>query len=67
MESASNAIFQVLSVEAIMALVVLGLGIIATMMSVFNFAHCEFALLGAHRTYVVDGPGLPAWARWGAG
>ena len=67
MESASNAIFEVLSVEAIIALVVLGLGIIATMMSVFNFAHGEFALLGAHTTYVVDGPGLPAWAGMPAG
>ncbi len=67
MESALNAIFEVLSFGAIIVLVVLGLGIIATMMSVFNFAHGEFALLGAHRTYVVDGPGLPAWAGMPAG
>lgn len=37
MESALNAAFQVLSFGAVIVLVVLGLGIIAGMMGIFNF------------------------------
>src|SRR5712671_3810428 len=62
MESALNAIFEVLSFGAIIVLVVLGLGIIASMMGIFNFAHGEFVLLGAYTTYLVNGAGLPVWA-----
>src|SRR5580692_12677024 len=62
MESAINAIFEVLSFGAIIVLVVLGLGIIASMMGIFNFAHGEFVLLGAYTTYLVYGAGLPVWA-----
>src|ERR1700693_815975 len=62
MESALNAIFDVLSFGAIIVLVVLGLGIIASMMGIFNFAHGEFVLLGAYTTYLVHGAGLPVWA-----
>src|ERR1700682_1734480 len=62
MESALNAIFDVLSFGAIIVLVVLGLGIIASMMGIFNFAHGEFVLLGAYTTYVVHDAGLPVWA-----
>ena len=34
-------------------LVVLGLGVIASMMGIFNFAHGEFVLLGAYTTYLL--------------
>ena len=61
MESALNAIFEVLSFGAIIVLVVLGLGIIASMMGIFNFAHGEFVLLGAFTTYLVYKQGLPVW------
>jgi branched-chain amino acid transport system permease protein len=62
MESALHAIFEVLSFGAIIVLVVLGLGIIASMMGIFNFAHGEFVLLGAYITYLVYHLGLPVWA-----
>ena len=61
MESALNASFDVLSFGAIIVLVVLGLGIIAGMMGIFNFAHGEFVLLGAYTTYLVYSFGLPVW------
>lgn len=61
MESALNATFEVLSYAAIIVLVVLGLGIIAGMMGIFNFAHGEFVLLGAYTTYLVYSFGLPVW------
>ena len=61
MESALNAVFEVLSFGAIIVLVVLGLGIIASMMGIFNFAHGEFVLLGAYTTYLVYGVGMPVW------
>src|SRR6266849_3546815 len=62
MESALNAIFEVLSFGAIIVLVVLGLGIIASMMGIFNFAHGEFVLLGAYTVYIFESSGLSAWA-----
>ena len=62
MESALTAIFEVLSFGAIIVLVVLGLGVIASMMGIFNFAHGEFVLLGAYTTYLVYGAGVPVWA-----
>jgi branched-chain amino acid transport system permease protein len=61
MDSAVNAIFEILSFGAIIVLVVLGLGIIASMMGIFNFAHGEFVLLGAYTTYLVYSWGLPVW------
>ncbi len=61
MESALTAIFEILSFGAIIVLVVLGLGVIASMMGIFNFAHGEFVLLGAYTTYVVYKYGLPVW------
>src|SRR5712675_679392 len=67
MKIASNAIFEVLSVEAIIVLVVLGRGIIASMMGLFDFAHGEFVPLGAPTTYAVHRPGLPVWAGMLAG
>jgi branched-chain amino acid transport system permease protein len=47
MESAVNATFEIPSFGAVIGLVVLGLGIIADMMGIFNFAHGEFVLLCA--------------------
>jgi len=61
MDSALNATFEVLSFAAIVVLVVLGLGIIAGMMGIFNLAHGEFVLLGAYSTYLVYSLGLPVW------
>jgi branched-chain amino acid transport system permease protein len=61
MESALNATFEVLTFGAVVVLVVLGLGIIAGMMGIFNFAHGEFVLLGAYTTYLVYSFGLPVW------
>jgi branched-chain amino acid transport system permease protein len=60
-EAALNALFEILSFGAIIVLVVLGLGIIASMMGIFNFAHGEFVLLGAYTTYLVYSWGLPVW------
>jgi urea transport system permease protein len=60
-ESALNAFFEILSFGAIIVLVVLGLGVIASMMGIFNFAHGEFVLLGAYTTYLVSSRGLPVW------
>jgi branched-chain amino acid transport system permease protein len=61
MESALDATFEVLSFGAVFVLVVLGLGIIAGMMGIFNFAHGDFVLLGAYTTYLVYSVGLPVW------
>ena len=61
MESALTAVFEILSFGAIIVLVVLGLGIIASMMGIFNFAHGEFVLLGAYTTYLFYAHGLPVW------
>lgn len=55
------AIFEIASFGAIVVLVVLGLGIIASMMGIFNFAQGEFVLLGAYVTYVVHAAGAPVW------
>jgi branched-chain amino acid transport system permease protein len=53
--------FDVLAYSSIFVLVVLGLGVIASMMGIFNFAHGEFVLLGAYTVYVFEKLGLPAW------
>ena len=57
----SSQLFEILSFGAIIVLVVLGLGIIASMMGIFNFAHGEFVLLGAYIIYLVYSAGLPVW------
>jgi branched-chain amino acid transport system permease protein len=56
------AAFEILSFGAIIVLVVLGLGIIASMMGIFNFAQGEFVLLGAYITYLAHSCGIPIWA-----
>ena len=61
MESAATALFEILAFGAIIVLVVLGLGVIASMMGIFNFAHGEFVLLGAYTTYLFYSQGLPVW------
>jgi branched-chain amino acid transport system permease protein len=55
------AVFEILSFGAIVVLVVLGLGVIASMMGIFNFAQGEFVLLGAYVTYFAYSLGLPVW------
>jgi branched-chain amino acid transport system permease protein len=44
-----------------MVLIVLGLGVIASMMGIFNFAHGEFVLLGAYMVYLSASAGLGLW------
>jgi branched-chain amino acid transport system permease protein len=62
MANAFVAAFEILSFGAIIVLIVLGLGIIASMMGIFNFAQGEFVLLGAYITYLAYARGLPIWA-----
>ncbi|MVT53220.1 branched-chain amino acid ABC transporter permease [Bradyrhizobium yuanmingense] len=59
MDTLFIAVFEILSFGAIVVLVVLGLGIIASMMGIFNFAQGEFVLLGAYITYLVHSIGFP--------
>lgn len=53
--------FDLLAYSAIFVLVVLGLGVIASMMGIFNFAHGEFVLLGAYTVYWFEMHALPTW------
>ena len=41
--------FDILAFTSVMVLIVLGLGVIASMMGIFNFAHGELVLLGRFR------------------
>lgn len=59
MDISINAIFGILSFSSIIVLVVLGLGVIVSMMGIFNFAHGEFVLLGAYTTYLFHSWRLP--------
>jgi branched-chain amino acid transport system permease protein len=61
MDNLIVALFEIMSFGAIVVLVVLGLGIIASMMGIFNFAQGEFVLLGAYVTYIVHSAGAPVW------
>ena len=61
MDTAVNALFEILSFSAIMVLIVVGLGVVASMMGIFNFAHGEFVLLGAYFTYLFHNHGAPVW------
>ena len=54
--------FDMLAFISVMVLIVLGLGVIASMMGIFNFAHGEFVLLGAYTVYLFESSGLSAWA-----
>lgn len=61
MATLASALFEVASFSAVIVLIVLGLGVVASMMGVFNFAHGEFVLIGATTTYLVHAGGLPVW------
>lgn len=61
MDLALNIAFDLISFSAIIVLVVLGLGVIASMMGIFNFAHGEFVLLGAYTVFLFHSAGLPVW------
>lgn len=53
--------FDIAAFTAVMVLIVLGLGIVASMMGIFNFAHGEFVLLGAYVVFLCNEAGLPGW------
>jgi branched-chain amino acid transport system permease protein len=54
--------FDILAFTSVMVLIVLGLGVIASMMGIFNFAHGEFVLLGAYTVYLFESSGFSGWA-----
>jgi branched-chain amino acid transport system permease protein len=54
--------FDLLAFISVMVLVVMGLGVIASMMGIFNFAHGEFVMLGAYTVFVLQDAGAPSWA-----
>ena len=54
--------FDLLAFISVLVLIVLGLGVIASMMGICNFAHGEFVLLGAYTVYLFESFGLSAWA-----
>jgi len=62
MEVDFKFVFEILAFTSVMVLIVLGLGVIASMMGIFNFAHGEFVLLGAYTVYIFDQAGLPLWS-----
>lgn len=53
--------FDILSLTSILVLLVLGMGVIVSMMGVFNFAHGELVLLGALTPYLVTQAGGSPW------
>jgi len=53
--------FDIISSMAIFVLAVLGLGVIASMMGIFNFAHGEFLLVGAYTVYLAQANNIPTW------
>jgi branched-chain amino acid transport system permease protein len=61
LEAVISVIFDILSFGAIMVLMVMGLGLIASMMGIFNFAHGEFMLLGAYTVHLTHSHGYPVW------
>jgi branched-chain amino acid transport system permease protein len=61
MDIAVKLIFDLLAFTSVMVLIVLGLGVIASMMGIFNFAHGEFVLLGAYTMFLFEDNGLPSW------
>jgi branched-chain amino acid transport system permease protein len=61
MDFAIKFAFDILAFTSVMVLIVLGLGVIASMMGIFNFAHGELVLLGAYTVYLSDEYGLGTW------
>lgn len=53
--------FDILAFTSVMVLIVLGLGVIASMMGIFNFAHGELVLLGAYTVFIVEQSGANIW------
>jgi len=53
--------FDIFAFTSVMVLIVLGLGVIASMMGIFNFAHGELVLLGAYTVFVVHEAGYNIW------
>ncbi len=53
--------FDVLSLTSILVLLVLGMGVIVSMMGIFNLAHGELVLLGALTVYLVGRAGVSTW------
>jgi branched-chain amino acid transport system permease protein len=54
-------LFDILAFTSVMILIVLGLGVIASMMGIFNFAHGELVLLGAYTVFIVHDAGYNIW------
>lgn len=54
-------VFDIVAFTAVMVLIVLGLGVIASMMGIFNFAHGELVLLGAYTVSAVHDAGYSLW------
>jgi branched-chain amino acid transport system permease protein len=61
MEFAVKFAFDIMAFTSVMVLIVLGLGVIASMMGIFNFAHGELVLLGAYTVYLSDANGIGTW------
>ena len=61
MDTTIKLLFDLLAFTSVMVLIVLGLGVIASMMGIFNFAHGEFVLLGAYTLFLFEERGLPSW------
>ena len=61
MEGTFQVFFSILSWTSVMVLVVLGLGVIASMIGIFNFAHGDFMLLGGYTLYLFSVWGFPLW------
>src|SRR5690349_2698415 len=61
MDFAIRFAFDVTAFISVMVLIVLGLGVIASMMGIFNFAHGELVLLGAYTLFLFQESGLPSW------
>lgn len=61
MDFAIKFAFDILAFTSVMVLIVLGLGVIASMMGIFNFAHGELVLLGAYTVYLSDEHGFGTW------
>ncbi len=63
LENSITFAFEILSFTSVMVLIVLGLGVIASMMGIFNFAHGELVLLGAYTVFLIQDAGFDPW--WG--
>ena len=61
MADAVTLVFDIVAFSSVMVLIVLGLGVIASIMGIFNFAHGEFVLLGAYTVYLSNEAGLGLW------